>query len=236
MPQRTVLALAAACALTTGSPAWAADAIAPKDGETVSSRPTFAFDFTNGRADIQLSHSPEVKAAGDDAGAFVDVVADQLALLYMRTPPDGLAPWEGPRLAAGAYFWHVKVRDDGAEPYSGTETGWGPTRRLIVRDEPVIFEGWTVRAERIRPRPGCRTPLRLRGKVAFDDNDATPRVSLSLVIKAAGRVIKRARPVLDYASRYDGYVCTRHRQVTVSPFLRDRAGQLTPGPQRTVGA
>src|SRR5688572_294967 len=90
------------CACTTV--ASAAEVIGPTDGETVGSRPTFAFDFTRGNAAIEFSHAPETKTAGDDTGGFVDEVASDYFIVggeYTDGPPYILDPGYPPRLVAG---------------------------------------------------------------------------------------------------------------------------------------
>lgn len=229
-----VIRLAVLVGLACPGAAAAAAAIAPGDGATVPSRPTFAFDFVNGAAEIELARSPETKVAGEDTGAFVDRMASQYSLLYSREPPDGLAPWTEGRLAAGRYFWHVNVRDDGSSTFSGTWSGWQRTMTLTVADEPIVFEGWTIRADRARRRPGCRDRVvRLRGTFAFDDNSRSLDARYVLRLSAGARRLSLRGEVSTFQGGFDRMFCTRARSATVTPFLRD-ARHVVPGPRRRI--
>lgn len=43
---------------------------------------------------------------------------------------------------------------------------------FTVRDEPPILEGYTLQAQKLKRRTNrCRSLVRLRGKVAFSDNE-----------------------------------------------------------------
>lgn len=206
--------------------------LSPADGAVVESKPTFAFDFTNGVADIELSRSPDVRTAGDNVGAFVDQAASDYALLYARDPRDGLAPFPR-RLDSGLYYWHARLRNDDA----GFLVDFGPwtsTMRLTVRDEPIIFEGWTLTAKRLKQRGNCKR-LRLSGTIAYNDNDPTPSARLTLVVRAGGKVVARQRGSASTfgQQQFNRIVCVGHRRVQITPWLRDRAGQLTSGPERT---
>lgn len=220
-------------ALMVAQPARAADAIAPRDGETVSSLPTFAFDFVYGTADIELSRAPDVRTDGPEAGSFVDYAAGNYALLYQRNPPDGLAPWPtSGRLKSGLYYWHVKVRDDGSRDGYGETQPYGVVRTLTVRDEPAVLEGWTLRADRLHATERCRR-VRLRGKVAWSDNDDTPKARLTLNVRAGGRTLRWRQP-LDYSGGFDTIICTRATRLAVTPKVVDRIGQVTAAASRTV--
>ena len=235
--RRLLISSLAASALWPVSSASAADAIAPRDGELVNSRPAFVFDVARGSAEIELSRTPETKTAGDDAGAFVEREESDFMLIG-RTEP-GVGYWDGDRINAGRYYWHVKA-DDYADDFSGDPRPmWSPTRTLVVRDEAVVFEGWTVRARRLRPRGRCATRVRLSGTIAWSDNAEDPAAGYSIRLIAGTRTIGRVTGTFDYSGEtYDRVVCvrrrTRARRFVVSAALRDPGGHLAVGPRRLV--
>ena len=233
---RLVLALLSAAALgLMPAAASAADAVSPHDGETVGSRPQFAFNFADGFASVELSHSADVKTAGDDVGAFVERDAGD----FLRIGPDDFAPgvaapWTAPRINAGRYYWHAKA-DDYADDFTATAPDtWGPTRTLIVRDEAIVFEGWTARARRGRTRGGC-TRVLVEGKIVWSDNAASPTARYSVRLAAGGRTVKRLAGAFDqFDERFAGVVCTRASRLTLTPSLRDPARHLSVGPVRQL--
>lgn len=227
----------------TPTAAIAADALSPLDGDTVGSKPTFVFDVLNGVAEIELSRSPETLTAGPNAGEFVDEVASEYAILYTREPRDGVAPWSGLPLNSGEYFWHVRLRDDGiADSLEGVQYPWGPVRTLIVSDEPAVFEGWLVRAQRLRATPKCRTRLRLFGTISWSDNEAEPSVTYSVALKAGTRTVGRVRGSFTstYRPAFDGSICSKRRvtarTLKVTAALRDTGGHLVIGEPRLIRA
>jgi hypothetical protein len=227
----------------TPAPAVAADALSPVDGETVGSRPTFVFDVLNGVAEIELSRAPETMTAGPEAGQFVDRAASDYAILYNRQPRDGVAPWDGARLESGRYYWHVRLRDDGSDSVYDDEVQhpWGTIRTLVVEDEPVVFEGWLVRVQRLRSTRGCATRLRLYGTIAWSDNEellsASARYSVSL--KTGSRVVGRVRGKFNWLGhRFDGTICSKRRitarSLTATATLRDGGDHLVTGERRRL--
>ena len=220
----------------TSASAFAADAVSPRDGESVASQPVFAFDIARGNALIEVSRGPELKTGGSDVGAFVDQVAESRFTIggESDSAPYILKSGYPPRLDAGRYFWHAKIDDYADDGPDEPTPAWGPVRRFTVRDEPVIFEGWVVRAERLRPEGGCATPLRLRGKVVWDDNDARPRVRFRLTLGAT-----RLSVVFDGtegSDDFDEVVCLRTRATSIRalPALRDKGDHVTAGPARDL--
>jgi hypothetical protein len=220
--------------------ALAADAVSPRDGETVGSRPQFTFDFADGFASVELSHSRDVKTAGDDVGAFVEREAGD----FLSIGPDDFAPgfagpWTAPRINAGRYYWHAKA-DDYADDFTATAPDtWGPTRTLIVRDEAIVFEGWTARARRGRTRGGCTrggcTRVLVEGKIVWSDNAASPTARYSVRVAAGGRTVKRLTGTFDqFDERFASVVCTRATRLTLTPSLRDTARHLSVGPVRQL--
>lgn len=218
------------------APALAADVVSPRDGDTVASQPVFAFDLARGSALVEVARTPDVKTAGDDIGAFVDQHAESRFTIggeFDSAPYIFKSGYPG-RLNAGRYYWHAKIDDSADDGPNEPEPAWGPVRRFTVRDEPVTFEGWAVRAERLRPEGGCATPLRLRGKVVWDDNDSRPRVRFGLALGAT-----RMRVDFDGTAgsdEFDEIVCLRTRSSSVKalPSLRDRGGHVTTGPTRDL--
>lgn len=243
MSHRTVAHFATALitALVTASSAAAATVIYPADGATVGSQPTFAFDFVNGKAEVELSRTADVKTSGDAAGAFVSPDGSLFSLLYTREPRDGLAPWatDGSprRILAGRYFWHVKVRDDGPEDFGGTETPWQRTMTLTVRDEPVIFEGWTFRARKLRATTSCRNRVRVSGTIAWSDNAQKPTARFVVRVLGTGPSAKITGRFSDEFERtYARTVCVRGSTLRARAALTDTAGHTSPGEskQRSV--
>lgn len=238
---RKRLAGAAVLALVAGAlvvpNAIAGDVISPSSGATVGSRPNFVFNFTNGVGEVELSRAADVKSSGSDVGAFVDAEASLYSLLYTRSPRDGVAPWDNySPLNSGSYFWHVKTRDDGDDTGPSVYTNWGPTKTLTVRDEPPVFEGWTMKVRKGKNdrRHKCRV-LRLAGKVAASDNDENTKLTLILKIKnKSGKLTLKRR--LDYSQRYRQAFCLQQKSATVTAYIRDRSGNLTKdaGKPRTV--
>jgi hypothetical protein len=223
------IATIAALALVSALPAvaLAADAASPRDGDTVASRPQFAFDFSSGAADVQLSTSPDVTVAGSDVGAFVDTAASDFLLVG---PSHGLAagvaePWSASeRIPAGRYFWHVKPFDAPAV--------WGPVRTLTVRDEPILFEGWTARATRGRTLRRCARVL-AQGTIAWSDNARARTARYSVRVTAGGRTVRPLRSAFNrFDRRFAGVACTRATRLRVTVALRDPAGHLTVGPAK----
>lgn len=176
-----------------------------------------------------------MRTAGD-VGAFVDETASLYAVLYNRNPLDGLAPWTSGRLDHGRWFWHVKTRDDGEDPYSGEMSSWQPIKTLVVRDEPPVIEGWLVRARRLRSAGRKCRRYAIGGTVRFDDNDPTSAsVRYELRLTASGRTVARLRGALPpYASSVSGSICTRATNVRAVLLLVDQAGGAARSEPRTM--
>ena len=226
MLRSLILALAVLIALPAA--AHAADVVSPVDGETVGSRPQFMFDFVSGAADIELSRSSDVKTAGDETGAFVEPTTSDFRLVSDGQP----VLWRGERVVAGRYFWHVKAHsyDDMSAPEV-----WSPTRTFTVRDEPVILEGWTARAKRLRGRSSsCHNRVQVGGRIAFDDNDADESIRYTVAFSAAGRTVGRVRGTNASYTDYAGVICTNARRLRVMVTLRDRGGHLVGGAPRQI--
>ncbi|WP_156028313.1 hypothetical protein [Candidatus Solirubrobacter pratensis] len=204
------------------------------------------FDVLKGAADIELSRSPETLTAGPSAGEFVDEAASEFAILYMRNPRDGVAPWESPiPLNSGQYYWHVRLRDDSVDSdgdgfMEGTQYPWGPVRTLTVSDEPPVFEGWIIRVQLLRPVGRCKTRLRVYGTISWSDNEEEPSATYSVSLKAGARVLGRVRGTFDttFRPRFDGAICSTRRvtarSLTATAALRDTSEQLVIGDPRKV--
>ena len=229
--KRGILPAVAIAAALFPAGAVAADVVVPRNADVVGSRPQFLFDFTSGAASVQLSRFADVKTAGDDPGAFVEVAASDFLLVG---PNHGLpagvgGPWST-RIAAGRYFWHVKPVDE----TSDAPVAWGPTRTLTVRDEPILFEGWTARASRGRTRAGCARVL-VQGTIAWSDNARAPTARYSIRVTAGGRTVRRLQGAFDeFDRRFTGVACTRATTVRVTAALRDGAGHLSIGPAKRL--
>ena len=233
---RTALLVAVALAasvLGTTATAHGADAVAPADGAIVSSAPTFAFDFAVGIALVEVAVDPAVKTSGEDAGAFVAPVASDLTVLTDRRPQDGLAPWQGDRLNAGRYVWHVFARDDSRQ--DGNTGAWTPTRSFVVADEPPAFGSWRVRAKRLKRKTrACPNIVRVYGAVSFTDNDAEPAAELAMTLRVGGKRTEIRDDVTAATRDFSALVCTKHTRFAAEPALRDIAGNVATGPTRRV--
>jgi hypothetical protein len=242
---RRFIAAALTAVVMLGAPAAAraADALSPVDGATVPSRPTFVFDVLNGVAEIELSRSPETLTAGSNVGEFVEEAASDDFLLYSRNPRDGIAPWTGSRLSSGRYYWHVRLRDDGADDLytDDVQYPWGPVRTLDVEDEPIVFEGWLVRVQRLRATRSCATRLRVFGTIKWSDNEesTTQQAQYTVAVKAGTRTVGAVRGAFGWiGTRFDGALCSKRRitarTLTITPSLRDAGENLTRGETRQV--
>lgn len=224
------------------APARAASVTSPRSGETVSAKPAFTFDFARGNASVELSKSADVKSAGDDAGAFVDEYASDSWILggpFASPQPYLLEPGYPGRLGAGRYFWHARLDDyaDDDDRGDGPPVSWGPVQTLTVRDEPAIFEGWTLRAQVFKRKTrACKSIVRFRGKVAFSDNEETPNLTLTLRLKAGSKTMNLRSDLSRFETEFDHRVCTRRTNFSVAPFLRDSGNHVTPGPIKSARA
>lgn len=224
--------------IALATPAARADEVlAPVDGAQVGSLPTFAFTLTNGAVDVELSRTPDVKVAGEDAGAFVDDTGPGFYfLLYRRSPRDGLGVATRP-LHAGTWYWHERARND--DLGDAAEMGpWGTVRRLVVEDETPIFEGWTLQAQRLARRGSCRR-VRLRGRLVWSDNDDTPHVKAALRVRGELQGTVRTLVVrfgeVSSSQTYDRVVCApAPGRLRVTPEVIDEAWQQARGPVKIV--
>ena len=227
-PLGTIL-ISAAMSVAFAAPASAASVVTPVDGATVSATPTFTFDFTKGFADIELSHAPDIQASGAHAGEFVKR-DDEVVGFVSGGKLTGPEP-----IDAGFYYWHAQVSDDNDPNNPASVLGpWSALRRMTVKDQPPDFIGWIVGAALTNHTSACSSRVRLRGKVAYSDNDATPRVTLHVRISSGGHLITIRQLHLNAKDNFDATVCTRHRTLKLSPRLVDRIGHVTRGTPHTV--
>lgn len=212
----------AAVALATAAPgtAGAQEVRGPDDGATVTSEPVFSFDTSATSASVELSRSSDLRA---DTGRFVDVAYDDIFVLD-HEPRNGIARWRLGRIAAGTYYWHASL-DINYQPGP-----WSPLRRLTVPDEPPRIEGMTLDAKRLRPIGNCAR-VRLRGKVAWTDNDSDSKGTLVIGLGTSTGTVSLP---LSFAGEFDGVACARGAVSTLAIKLVDRAGQSARGPDRTV--
>jgi hypothetical protein len=232
--------------------AIAADALSPANGQTVSSRPTFVFDFARGHSEVEFSNTPDLRTGGIDPGAFVDAAKSTfLTVGPMESAPTqlpNLARWPSfsSRLLAGRFFWHVKpFRSD--DPATEVDEGaaplvWGPTRVLTVVDEPVELEGWTIRKRRVSARscpkrdrgPRYRFGYVISGSIAWSDN-AEPQAGRYIVtLSAQDRAVRLQGRLSGSPSRYERQVCSNRTSAQASLTLVDPAGHVTRAPGRTL--
>ena len=139
------------------------------------------------------------------------------------------------------WYWHVKAddyADDGDDGRSGSPVRWGTVRRLIVIDEPLVFEGWTVRAQRLRAQGRCRSRLRVSGTFAFADNSDRPTARFSIRLLSRGATVARLRgDISEFDRTYDEVVCLRRstpRQLTAVAAVRDPGAHVVEGVRRAV--
>lgn len=215
------------------------DVVSPSDGDVVSSRPNFAVDYAEGTLEVEFAVDADTKSAGDDVGAFVDAIRSNFMLVGGANHPLGLAEWGlSPRLNAGRYFWHARPNDYLTEIERGfKQHPWGPTRTLTVRDEPIVFEGWTLRKQRIsrsRCQPRYKRAFLLSGSVAYDDNDARMSARYTMKLSDGSRSVAFRGTFSSGASRFAKVVCTNRASATVTMKLRDRAEQVTVGPVKRL--
>jgi hypothetical protein len=219
-------------ALALAAPAPAATVVSPADGETVSSRPEYVFDFVDGAAELEASRSPDVQTSGANAGEFVD--ADRTGDITLR-PSDPLpGHYTANVFNSGIWYWHGKLRDDAAAEFGyGDWTPWSEVRTMRVPDEPAKLSGYTLSVRRAEPAPECAI-VRLAGKVAWTDNDDKPEATFTLVVTGADGTDVAAPEITLDDDRYSFSVCTARTRLTVMPQLTDRVGQVTQGESRTV--
>ena len=210
--------VAATLVIASASPAVAQDVRGPDDGATVTSEPVFSFDPATPYARVELSRTADLSADG----TFVDAAYTDFFVLD-REPRDGIARWRDGRIAAGTYLWHARVDD--ASYRSGP---WSPLRRLTVADEPPRFNGMTLDTRRLRPIGRCAR-VRLRGKVAWSDNDTEAKGTLRLSLGTA-----TVAATIDGSDEFSTIACSRGAVSTVRVVLVDRIGQATLAPDRGV--
>lgn len=216
------------------SAAIAATVLTPPDGEAVSSRPTFTFDFVDGSATIELSRSPETNQAGSQVGAFVDPIAQDFTILSPTDATPGTSPWDSRPLTAGRYYWHAQMTDynddvEGAGP-------WSQTRIMTVIDEPIVLAGWLVRAQRTKRTRACTSPMRITGRFNYEDN-APPSDSIRwrLALKSGTRNLTALTGTAKYGTgQLGGSICTRARQLVATLTVTDKAGHRSSAPTRVV--
>lgn len=229
----SVVCVLVAVAATIASPAvsQALEVVAPVDGQSVGSVPLFSFDFVDGSASIELSRSPDLKTVGDDAGRFVDAAYSDLLILSPTDPLPGSALFSlRDRVASGAYFWHARLANYTTDEFPQT---WTPTRRLVVKDEPPLLEGFTIRADRVRRTSACARRVRVRSAVAWSDNEVKPTVRW--VLKArTGRAALRGRFDGEFDRNIDAITCAAGGRLAFKLVLVDDFGQQSQTGERMV--
>jgi hypothetical protein len=228
---RRTLAIAAVAAgsLLLTAAARAADVISPADGTTVSSRPDFTVDYPQGTLAVELATTPETLTVGDHVGQFVEPARTNFMLIGTVGGPPGVAQWGlSPRLNAGHYFWHVQPNDYATEAARGfIAPPWGATRTLTVRDEPIVFEGWTLRARRTSRsacKPRFRRAYQLTGTIVWSDNTAAPAARYAITLRnGASKAVLKGNLAAS-PGRFTNVVCTNHTAAAVTVTLRDQAG------------
>jgi hypothetical protein len=228
------LALAVVAWLLATAPAYAADVLSPADGATVPSRPDFLVDYTQGTLEVELAHTPDVLTAGDQAGQFVEPVRMRFMLVGVGGQSPGVALWgQSPGLTAGRYFWHARPNDYATEIARGfVPYPWGSTRTLVVRDEPIVFEGWTLRAHRVA-RSRCakrfKAAFRVTGTIAWSDNAEHPKAGYAITLRSGPTRAVLRGSLTTSPGGFSHLVCTNHTAARATVALRDAAGQVTAG-------
>ena len=115
---------------------------------------------------------------------------------------------------------------------------WTPVRTFTVRDDPILVEGWFIRAKRLRgASKRCPRRVRFRGKAAYDENSSTKAARWKLTVRAGGRTVKRFRGKAGYGTAViDVIACTKARKFGAALVLTDPAGHSTPAPAKSVQA
>lgn len=231
-------ALAVVAMLLAADPAQAADVLTPQDGDLVGSRPDFTVDYQQGTLAIELATTPDVLTAGNNTGRFVEPARSEFMLVGVNGTPAGMALWgRAARLNAGRYFWHAQTNDYATEVARGfIPDPWGPTRTLTVRDEPIVFEGWTLRAHRVA-RGRCakryKAAYQLTGTIAWEDNQEVPKARYAITLRnGPSRAVVRGD--LPVSGRFANLVCTNHTAAKATVALRDSAGHVTAGSARQL--
>ena len=215
--------LVACAALLIAAPAAHATTIVyPQNGATVPSRPVFVPDFATGKVAVEWSRSADLRT---DTGEFVaPELASVFGLAYDAPFPAAELQPSSP-IAAGRWFWHAQLRNDSAnEP----DTPWQPVRTMIVRDEPIVFAGWTAKRTRIDRRRcadrSARYAYALTGTFAWADNADKPTASYRLKVRVSGKSRTFTGKLSQYETSYSVAFCTNGTRATVTPTLIDPAG------------
>ncbi|MEJ7786197.1 MAG: hypothetical protein WKF96_15430 [Solirubrobacteraceae bacterium] len=219
--------LVACAALLIAAPgAHATTIIYPQNGATVPSKPVFVPDFATGTVKVEWSRSADLRT---DTGEFVAPELDSVFALATYDSPFLAAELQpNSPIAAGRWFWHAKLRNDEGDAFSGTETPWQPARTMVVRDEPIVFAGWTASKTRINPRRCAdrsdRYAYALTGTFAWEDNADKPTASYRLKVRVSGKTRTFKGKLGQYETSYTVALCTNGTRATVTPTLIDPAG------------
>jgi hypothetical protein len=218
--------LAACAALLIAAPgAHAATIVSPQNGATVPSMPMFVPDFATGNVQVEWSRSADMRT---DTGEFVEPDLGSVFALAYNSPFQAPDLQPSSPIAAGRWFWHAKQRDDRGDAASGTETPWLGVSTMVVRDEPIVFAGWTVKKTRLNPRRcadrSARFAYSLTGTFAWEDNADNPTASYRLKVRVNGKS-QTFKGKLDRYNTTDAVtLCTSGTRATVTPTLIDPAG------------
>lgn len=235
----TVLLLAAAM-MAVAPTSHAADVVSPADGAIVPSRPSFVVDYAEGTLEVELSATPEIRTQGDAVGSFIEPAWSNFMLIGVLGRPAGVAQWGfSPRIDAGRYYWHSKPNDYATEGERPPHP-WGPTRTLVVADEPPVVEGWTLRNRRVsRARSRCAKRYRrayvISGTIAWDDNAAGLAARYTITLQhSSGKTLRLTGSISSSTARFSELVCTNVSATKATIRLRDPAGQLSAGPDKQL--
>jgi len=99
---------------------------------------------------------------------------------------------------------------------------------MIVRDEPIVFAGWTAKRTRIDRRRcanrSARYAYALTGTFAWADNADKPTASYRLKVRVSGKSRTYKGKLGPYETSYSVAFCTNGTRATVTPTLIDPAG------------
>jgi hypothetical protein len=215
----------------------AADVVSPADGETVSSLPSFVVDYAEGTLEVELARTADTLTQGDKIGQFVEPVASDFMLIGTSGRPPNIATWDGSKLSAGRYFWHARPNDYATEFDRGfSPHPWGPTRTIVVRDEPPVIEGWTLGVRRLRSQGFCDR-VHVSGVLRVSDNAQPPLVRLTVLLTADGKTLTEAGEMVDAETAegtFERTFCTRASVVVISLQVADPSGQVSSSESRRV--
>jgi hypothetical protein len=171
-------------ALSGAALAHGAVPVAPPDGASVSSTPTFAWGPAPEETANRLELSPDPQTTED--GAFVDDARKRSPILDDEQT-SYTVPASDP-LFAGTWFWHVEMLGFDFDPCCSR---WTETRRVVVEDAPIRLHSFKL---------GFLDGIdQLVMRIAYSDNSADLRARYRLVFRKR----RHARRLATVSGRLD---------------------------------